>query len=55
MSQLAEQLTGVCGVEILEMTRAFHLRPDDPDTLIEEFKQAVGVVEDERKRRRAAH
>ncbi len=53
ISDLAQQIMGVCAVEILNAERAFHLSPNDPDVKGDEFKQAVDIVEEERKGRSA--
>lgn len=42
---LAERITGICGVEILNAERAFHVSPNDPDIKMDELKQAIETVE----------
>ncbi len=45
VAALAERITGICGPEILEAERAFHLSPNDPDVKMDELKQAIEAVE----------
>ena len=45
VAALAQQILGICGVEILKAERAFHLSPNDPDVKMDEFKQAIETVE----------
>jgi hypothetical protein len=49
IAQLAEQVMGVCTVERIKAKRAFGLSPHDPDLESDDFKQAVGIVENARK------
>jgi hypothetical protein len=49
VAALAERITGICGVEILNAERTFHLSPNDPDVKMDEFKQAIETVEHVRK------
>jgi hypothetical protein len=51
VAQLAERTMGICSVERLHARRAFNLSPTDPAIDLDEFKQAVGIVEHLRKTR----
>ncbi len=51
IATVAQQVLDVCSVEILASERAFHLSPNDPDVKLDEFKQAVGIVDEVRKSR----
>jgi hypothetical protein len=51
IAALAQQMVGVCGVEILASERAFHVSSTDPDIKADEFKQAVEIAENARKNR----
>lgn len=49
IAALAEQMLGICGVEILASERAFHVSSTDPDIKADELKQAVEIAENARK------
>jgi hypothetical protein len=40
---------GVCGVERIKAKQAFGLSTKDPELEADDFKQAVGIVEEARK------
>jgi hypothetical protein len=49
ISDLAQQVMGVCTVERIKAKWAFGLSPKDPDLEADDFKQAVTIVESSRK------
>jgi hypothetical protein len=51
VSELAEQIMGVCTVERFKMRQAFHISFKDPDIEPDEYKQALRIAEDVRKNR----
>lgn len=53
VAQLAQRIMGICGVELIKARKAFRFSLDDPLIEQDEFKMAVGIVEDVRKGRRA--
>jgi hypothetical protein len=52
ISELARRVMGICAVELIEARRAFGLSLHDPEIELDEFKQAVEIVETVRKSRR---
>jgi hypothetical protein len=52
ISALAQQVTGVCAVELTRAALAFGFSPNDPQIEADQFKQAVENVESARKARR---
>jgi hypothetical protein len=52
VSALAQRIVGICAVELVEMRRAFGLSLHDPEIELDEFKQAVEIVEAVRKLKR---
>jgi hypothetical protein len=48
VSELAQQVMGVCSVDRLKFNRAFGLRLHDPEAELEDFKQAVKIIEQSR-------
>jgi hypothetical protein len=53
VSALAERVMGICAVELMEERRAYGLSPfHNPEIELDEFKQAVEIVENVRKTRR---
>lgn len=51
ISVVAQQVMDVCTVERLKARMAFHFSPTDPDLDADDFKQALEIVEDDRKSR----
>jgi len=49
ISDLAQQVMGVCSVERIKAKFAVHLSPNDPGLESDDFKQAVEIVESARK------
>jgi hypothetical protein len=51
VSELTQQVVGVCAVELTKAALAFGLSPNDPQIELDQFKQAVENVESARKAR----
>ena len=51
LSELAQQVMGVCAVELTKAALAFGLSPNDPQVESDQFKQAIENVESARRTR----
>ena len=51
LSELAQQVTGVCAVKLTKAALAFGLSPNDPQVESDQFRQAVENVEAARRAR----
>ena len=51
ISELARRVMGVCAVELTQAALGFGLSPNDPQIEVDQFRQAVEIVESARRAR----